>query len=233
MATVSTDPSAPPLDWTVADLLDQLGGVPPRRVRMLPTPGTATEEDLLAAQARTGRICELVDGMLVEKVMGWYESAVALALGYFLKDYLRRRRTGGVVLAPDGLLRIMPRLVRVPDVAYINSKRLNVRQSRKKPILPLAPDLAVEVLSKGKTRAEMDRKLRDYFTAGVRLVWYIDPAARTALAYTAPDQRETVAEDGALVGGEVLPGFTLTLRELFAEAEGERPAGKAHRPARQ
>ncbi len=71
-----------PTDWTVADMQQQLGGIPLARIRMVPPPGTATEEDVLAVHARTGRLCELVDGTLVEKVMGYRESRLAVVLGY-------------------------------------------------------------------------------------------------------------------------------------------------------
>ena len=219
LARSAPPPSSPPLDWTIADLLEQLGGVPPRRVRWVPTPGTATEKDVIETEARTGRICELIDGVLVEKTMGSYESAVAAAMIYFLKTYLRRRRLG-VVLAPDGLLRILPRQVRVPDVAFLSWTRLGGRRWKRQPILAAAPDLAVEVLSKGNTKAEMKRKLRDYFTAGVRLVWFIDPRTRTAQSYVGPEQFQSIGENGALSGGDVLPGFKLALRDLFAETEG-------------
>ncbi len=219
MATVSRRPSAPPLDGTIADLLKRLGGIPPKRVRLVPTPGTATEKDVIRAEARTGRICELIDGVLVEKTMGAYESAVAAAIIFFLKTYLQRRRLG-VVLGEAGLLRILPRQVRIPDVAFLSWRGLGGRRLPREPILGAAPDLAVEVLSKGNTKAEMARKLRDYFAAGVRLVWFIDPRTRTARSYTAPDQCQSIGEEGSLSGGEVLPQFELTLRELFAEAEG-------------
>jgi Uma2 family endonuclease len=219
MATFSPGPFAPPLDWTVADLLAQVGGVPPNRVRMAPTPGTATEKDVLETEARTGRICELIDGVLVEKTMGALESAVAMALGYFLKDHLRGRRLG-VVLGADGPLRILPEQVRIHDVSFLSFQRLKSRRLPRQPIWAMAPDLAVEVLSEGNTPAEMDRKLHDCFTAGVRLVWYIDPRTRTAQAYTAPDRCEAIAEDGVLAGGDVLPDFVLPLGALFAEAEG-------------
>jgi Uma2 family endonuclease len=219
MATVSRRPSAPPLDGTIADLLKRLGGIPASRVRLVPTPGTATEKDVIRAESRTGRICELIDGVLVEKTMGAYESAVAVALAYFLKDYLRGRRLG-VVLGADGLLRILPRQVRIADVAFLSWRGLGGRRLPREPILGAAPDLAVEVLSKGNTKAEMARKLRDYFAAGVRLVWFIDARTRTAKSYTAPDQCQSIGEDGALGGGDVLPGFELALSELFAEAEG-------------
>ena len=62
----------------------------------------------------------------------------------------------------------------------------------------------------------MDEKLADYFAAGVRLVWYIDPVSRTAQAYTSVDDVQLVREDQALDGGAVLPGFVLPLRGLFA-----------------
>jgi Uma2 family endonuclease len=204
---------------TIAELLEQFGGIPPERVRLRPRPGAATEEDLVEAEARTGRICELIDGVLVEKAKGTYESAVAAALIYFLKEFLQDHRLG-VVLGEAGLLRIMPRQVRAPDVAFLSFERLGTRRLPDQPILPAAPDLAVEVLSPGNTPAEMDRKLREYFAAGVRLVWYIDPRTRAARCYTAPELFQEIGEDGVLTGNTVLPGFQLALRRLFAEAEG-------------
>ncbi len=55
---------------TVADVLERLGGSPPQRIRLKPPPGTATERDVIAIHDRENRLCELVDGILVEKVMG-------------------------------------------------------------------------------------------------------------------------------------------------------------------
>jgi Uma2 family endonuclease len=63
----------------------------------------------------------------------------------------------------------------------------------------------------------MDRKLHDYFTAGVRLVWYIDIRTYKTQVYTDPEQRVEVADEEPLEGGEVLPGLTLTLRDVFAQ----------------
>jgi Uma2 family endonuclease len=188
-------------------------------VRLVPTPGTATEKDVIQAERRTGRLCELIDGTLVEKTMGFYESAVAAAMIFFLKAYLRRRRLG-MVSGADGLLRILQKQVRIPDVAFLSWQRLGGLRIPRDPILGTAPDLAVEVLSKGNTKAEMVRKLRDYFAGGARLVWVIDPRTRTAKCYSGFDQCQSIDEDGSLSGGEVLPGFKLPLGDLFAEAEG-------------
>ncbi len=65
----------------------------------------------------------------------------------------------------------------------------------------------------------MQRKLRDYFAAGVRLVWYIDPRTRSAKSYTGENQCVEVSESQSLSGGDVLPEFELPLGELFAKVQ--------------
>lgn len=217
MATLSS--SVLPHDWTLADFWSHLGGIPPERIRMFPSPGAATEEDVLEAERQTGRPCELIDGALVEKTMGYKESLIAAEIVFLLKLFLRKCDLG-VVLGADGTLKILPRQVRVPDVCFIAWERFANRQFPAEPIPSLVPDLAVEVLSEGNTDAEMQRKLRDYFAAGVRLVWYIDPRARSARSYTAENRFVEVDESGSLSGGDVLPGFELSLAELFAKAGG-------------
>lgn len=124
---------------------------------------------------------------------------------------------GLVECSDDAWLRLAPGLVRIPDVSFVSFERLPERKVPREPIARLVPDLAVEVLSASNTHQEMERKLRDYFTAGVRLVWFVDPPARTVTVFTAPEQSRLLHESDVLDGGEVLPGFTLPLVELFAE----------------
>lgn len=115
-------------------------------------------------------------------------------------------------------MRLAPGLVRIPDVSFISSNRLPDGRVPREPIPDLAPDLAVEVISRHNTRKEMDRKLHDYFTAGVQLVWYVyHSPRREARVYVGPTEYSTVDEAGALDGGAVLPGFALALKDLFAE----------------
>jgi len=213
--TLATD--APPTEWTFADVQARLGGVPPERIRTYPAPGTATEQDVLDADSRD-RLCELVDGILVEKPMGSYESLLAARLIYLLMSHVETQDLG-VVLGADGMLKIMPPLIRIPDVSFIRWQRLPEGRLPHDRVYAIAPDLAVEVLSDGNTASEMQQKLREYFAAGTTLVWYIDPKPRTARAYTAPDQWQDIPTDGVLTGGEVLPGFKLPLKKLFDRAE--------------
>ena len=213
---------------TVADLLESLGGIPASRVRMRPFPGSAAEHDVIDVHDRENRLCELVDGALVEKVMGFDESRFAILLGAYLITYLEQHDLGTVVGA-DGMMRLFPGLVRIPDVAFISWDRFPKRKRRAE--IPLVvPDLVAEVLSEGNTRGEMSRKLDEYFLAGVRLVWYVDPKKRTVRVYTSRDISTLLHEKQVLDGGDVLPGFTLSIREWFAKAEQTASRQARRRP---
>jgi Uma2 family endonuclease len=203
---------------TLADLLEQLGGIAPERVRFHPPPGTATEKDVLEVAAHKDRLCELVDGVLVEKVMGWRESLLASVLITILSNFVRPRNLG-LITGEAGMVRLASGLVRIPDVAFVSWDRLPNRRVPSDPIPALAPDLAVEVLSAGNTPGEMARKRQEYFAAGVRLVWLVDPETRSVEVYTDPDQSTVRHEGDTLEGGVVLPGFALPLRELFTELD--------------
>jgi Uma2 family endonuclease len=203
---------------TVADLLECLGNVPAERVRLQPPPGRATEADVLAVDAHEDRLCELVDGTLVEKAVGIREAILALALAGYLRAFIVPRNLG-LVAGPDGAIRLFAGSVRIPDVAFISWDRCPGRRVPTAPIPQIAPDLVVEVLSESNTLAEMARKRGEYFGAGVRLVWEIDPEARTATVYTAADLSTVLDQTQALDGGAVLPGFTLPLADLFAELD--------------
>ncbi len=212
-----------PDDWTLADLLEQLGHIDPKRVRMTPLPGTATEKDVIQIERRENRLCELIDGVLVEKIMGFREGYLASKLGRIIGNFVDTHDLG-IVVGADGTVRLMKGLVRIPDVSFVSWNQLPSRTVPDGPIPDLAPDLAVEVLSKGNTPGEMQRKLKEYFLAGVRLVWFIDPRTRTAEVFTSPDESTLVRERQSLEGGEVLPGFSLPLTQLFERLAP--PSGK-------
>jgi Uma2 family endonuclease len=203
---------------TLADLLGQLGDIDPARIRYRPAPGTATEQDVLEIQAREGRLCELVEHVLVEKVMGFRESWLASFLIYTLLSFVKPRNLG-IVTGEAGLIRLAPGLVRIPDVAFIAWDRLPDGRIPTAPIPELAPNLAIEVLSASNTSGEMARKRREYFDAGVQLFWIIDPITRTVGVYTNLDQSTLLHETDTLHGGTALPGFTLALHELFGELD--------------
>ncbi len=214
---MATTANVLPLHWTAADLHLHLGEIPLQRIRLHPPPGAATLADVLSVQAEEDRLCELVDGVLVEKTVGYYESRLALVIGYFLEAFLAQHDLG-IVLGADGMLQLLRDQVRIPDVSFLSWANFPDRELPSEPIPQLVPDLAVEVLSASNTASEMQRKLQEYFAAGVRLVWYVEPESQRITVYTAPEQWRELGIDDALDGGEVLPGFQLPIRDLFDRA---------------
>lgn len=207
-----------PRGFSAADLQTYLGDIPLCRIRLDPPPGKATERDVERINAKEDRLYELVDGILVEKPMGFRESFLAVVLLRLLGNFVEHHKLG-ILTGADGTIKLAPKLVRIPDAAFFSWKRLPGGKIPKEAIPELAPDLAAEVLSESNTQREMERKLKDYFLADVRLVWLIDPESRTAQVYTAPDQCTAIGPGQALEGGDVVPGFRLPLAELFAKLD--------------
>jgi Uma2 family endonuclease len=213
---------------SLADLLADLGGIGAERIRLRPPPGTATEKDLLRIHREEDRLYELVDGVLVEKIMGLPESKLGLWLAHLMQFYLDENDLGELA-GVDGTLRLMPRLVRIPDLSFISHDRAAQCRNPDAQIPDLTPDLVVEVLSKGNTPGEMTRKLKEYFFCGVALVWLVDPRRRTVQVSTAPDQSVLLTEEQELTGEPVLPGFRVSVARIFAKTKGKTPSPRRGR----
>jgi Uma2 family endonuclease len=203
---------------TMSDLLQELGDVPPERVLLFPLPGTATEQDVLDLDDHHDRLCELIDGVLVEKAMSTRESFLAVAISAVLFQFVSARKLG-IITGEAGMLKLRPGLVCIPDVAFLAYQSFPNSKLPDDAIWAIAPDLAVEVLSKSNTKAEMSRKRKEYFAAGTRLVWEFDAKARTVAVYTSPDQSTLLDQNQTLGGDPVLSGLTISLSELFAQLD--------------
>lgn len=210
------------VSFSLADRILDLGGIDAGRIRSTPAPGSATIADLIRATAEDGRLYELVDNTLVEKAMGWQESVLAMALAQWLRNYLDVHNLG-VITGPDGMSRLFGETVRGPDVAFVSWSRLPGGRLPTDPVPLLVPDFVIEVLSISNTRSEMTRKRREYFQAGVRLVWMIDPRRRTVAVFTSPEAVTIAEEFDRIDGGEVLPGWTVELEKLFSELDRQSP----------
>lgn len=208
--------TVPVASESMADVLARLGDIPLERLRVPPAPGLATESDLLAAlEAPRKRICELIDGTLVEKALGFRESLLTGRFFVMLDQFVAPRNLG-LLTVPDGMLRLFVGRVRAPDIAFIPWDALPDRRVPDEPIPAVAPDLAVEILSESNTPGEMRLKREDYFRAGTRLVWEVEPRRRTLTTYTRVDPADAVLTVTDTVRGDpVLAGFSLPLTDLF------------------
>ena len=204
--------------WTASEVIARFGDIPIARIRTNPPPGEATEADVIDLHDRHDRLCELVDGTLVEKAMGWQESELAVIIARLLGNFVAANRRGKV-FGSDGMFRLRPEHIRIPDVAFISNRRFSGRTLTPTAFWELGCDLAVEVMSPSNTRREMERKLSDYFAAGVQMVWLVYPKAREVVVYSSPSDSVTLVGDDLLDGGAVLPGFSIPVSQLFAELD--------------
>ncbi|HEX4612646.1 MAG TPA: Uma2 family endonuclease [Urbifossiella sp.] len=206
---------------TLADVLHALGDVPAHRV-IWRNIGRATEEDMVRLlNGHPKRRVELVDGVLVEKPMGGRESYLAFALTGYLFAY-KQTHNIGVFGAPDASMRLRAGLVRLPDIHFTDWANIPGNSAHLRPVVDYPPDLAVEILSDSDRPGMTARKLREYFAAGTRVVWVIDPLARTVDIYSDPadpDAYSTRTATDTLDCQALLPGFALPLGDLFGDPQ--------------
>ncbi len=203
---------------TLPELARRYGNLPARRIRLDRYP--ANEDDVEELRYSEGRIYELVEGVLLEKEMGFRESMIGMKLGRLLGNFIDGKHLG-VVAGADGMMKLAPGLVRIPDVSFIRKEQFPGAKVANTAAPKIDPDLAVEVLSPSNTDEEIDEKLGDYFKSGTSLVWLVEPDTRSVLVLAGSDRstgiRLTVAD--TLDGGTVLPGFSLSVAVLFAELD--------------
>ncbi|HSB71108.1 MAG TPA: Uma2 family endonuclease [Candidatus Methylomirabilis sp.] len=161
--------------------------------------------------------CELVNGRIVPMTpTGDEHGAIEANIAAELRAYVRDRNLGKVRSGEVGIyVRRNPDTVRAADVLYISHERYARKSASVFP--DVAPDLIVEILSSSDSWTEVTQKLREYFAIGVRMVWVVDPAARTIYAYRSlTGLREFTAND-LLSGDEILPGFSVPVARLFEQ----------------
>ena len=213
--TVSKTKTTPPAFDTFSELWEALGKVPLERIRMQPPPGTATEEDVIHAESRYNRLCELIDGTLVEKTVGFYESRVALVLGRILDEFAVQHCLG-FVIGPDGMLRVEPSQVRLPDVSFFSwghfPDRLFPKGTDPRPGAGPGRRGTEPQQHQGRNGAETARILPGRMPAGLALNRSgAEGPARRPRCTAALTESRLVREKGNLDGGDVLPGFEQSL----------------------
>lgn len=158
---------------------------------------------------------ELVRGELrMTPPPGAPHGVVVTKVARLLASYVDAQRLGIVFTNAGFELIQLPRTVRAPDVAFVGADRLPIAGIRRG-FLPLAPDLAVEVVSPSETRKELEEKLADYRASGILVVWVIDPEERVATIVASDSSTRRLVEGDTLDGGTVLPGFSCAISELF------------------
>lgn len=201
---------------SLADLVRRLGDVPLVRISLHPAPGTAVEEDVIAAGIPA---CELADGVLVERPKGYFEGRLAAVLLVLIEKWLTDNNLG-YCNGEGAWTRLQEGVVRVPDLSFVRWERTPDHRVPRDPVCGIVPNLAVEILSPGNTHREMERKRHEYFEAGVELLWIVDPVTTTVEVWSTVKECRILDENDTLDGGQVLPGLNVSIRDWFARAEG-------------
>lgn len=164
---------------------------------------------------------ELVGGRLVERSTSVLSSTVGSRLHGRLRSFVETRGLGGVYAADLGYQCFPddPQRVRKPDVSFVSASRWS-GSFMSQGYCPIAPDLAVEVVSKHDLHEDVQAKVGEYLEAGVCVVWVIDPGARCAQVYGADGSSLRLTADGVLDGGDVVPGFQCPLAVLLPGIPG-------------
>jgi Uma2 family endonuclease len=174
-----------------------------------------TAEQLLARSAELGR-CELIDGEIHRmSPAGAYHGNIVLEISGHLHAYLQKNELGALFGAETGfIVRRNLDTVRAPDVMFLSAARIpdgGIPDG----YLPVAPDLAVEIISPNDTFPEVSAKAEEYLAAGVKIVWVVEPRAKRAYIFRPGRDISRAGESDALSGEDVLPGFSLPLGRLF------------------
>jgi Uma2 family endonuclease len=183
---------------------------------MAPEPGrTYTADEYLGL--RGWEDYELVDGELVPFHCGALASSVCVAVAAELNRWCRPRRFGWV-FSSGATYRCFPgrpNLVRRPWVSLVRAERLPREMIPSVGHLAVAPDLVGDVMTPWHTYEEVEAKVAEYRSAGVRLVWVISPKTKTVLVRRLDGTCTEVAEAGELSGEDVVPGFACQVAGLF------------------
>jgi Uma2 family endonuclease len=169
----------------------------------------------LQEMGEEGEFCELVDGEIVRMSPSFLPEARVVRTVQRLLDNFVLPRHLGEIFGPDLGYELTPHRVRAPDVSFVSAEKL-AAYGNPQEFAKIVPDLVVEVISPEVKYGYLQRKMRDYFEAGVRLLWIIDPEMQTVTVYRSPVDLRVLTLAETLSGEEVIAGFSCRVAELFA-----------------
>ena len=154
---------------------------------------------------------EYVKGKLIPMAPPTMEHGeISMSLSLLLGVHIRENELGRLYPA-DTDFKLGDRLVK-PDIAFVSTARMpeNKRQAS-----PVAPDLAIEIVSPTDIQYRIIEKAFAYLNAGTRLVWIVEPVGKTVTVYRSQTDIKTFTIDDTLSGEEVAEGFSCQVAQLF------------------
>jgi Uma2 family endonuclease len=160
--------------------------------------------------------CELIDGEVVDMTpAGGQHGSVQVNLAILVGGFVKEKRLGNVSVGETGyLIRTDPDTVRAPDLGFVRKSRIPPTGVPKR-FWPLAPDLAVEVVSPGDSYENVETKVHDWLEAGTIEVWVANPRLLEIKVYRSKQPVQVHRMDEEIRSEDLLPGFSTKVREIF------------------
>lgn len=184
---------------------------------------TALSEKLLTAdefsqlpETPDGSRQELVRGVIVVTPPPSFDHGeIAIRFGWILGNFIYPRRLGRLASESGVITETDPDSVRGPDITFYSATRLAKRPTTV--YAEATPDLIVEVISPSNRPARVLEKLREYFAAGVPVVWLLNPENQTATVHHAVDDGNALKAGDVLHGEDALSDFSIPVAEIFLD----------------
>ena len=180
----------------------------PEAIQEIPVPDPMTLEEFLENDLEG---YEYVKGELVPMppatmIHGEISSKLHIRLGLHVQE----NRLGQLYIA-ETTFQLDDRAVK-PDIAFVSTDRLPENREKASPV---PPDLAVEVVSPSDKHYDVTEKALAYLRSGTRLVWVIEPVAKTVMVYRSETDFTVLNYEDTLTGENVVEGFACPVAQLF------------------
>jgi len=171
------------------------------------------------ARSKIDYPCELVEGRVVRmSPAGGHHGRVLGRIIAKLAVFVARKKCGDILSGETGfLVRSDPDTVRAPDTAYVSWATIDLFEQSGKTYFPVAPDLAVEVLSPDDTWEALEKKAREYLDGGSKLVWVVNPKSETVWIFERGSSSRSLGVKNTIDGGKALPGFKAKVARFFRD----------------
>ena len=172
-------------------------------------------DDFFRQYSNKDRRYELAKGEVIEMPPpGWVHGGIAVNIAVALGSFVRQNGLGTLVVESGFRLTSNPDTVRGPDVAFVTRERVPA-EGPPREFFPGPPDLAVEIVTPSDSAGDLEIKVSEYLSGGTKCVWVVYPDSRRVVVHRPDGIAQTYGEDSNIEEPELLPGFSLSLGEIF------------------
>jgi Uma2 family endonuclease len=179
---------------------------------------TQEQFEALVAANRDLRLERAANGALIVNPPTGGETGYSnVKIAYFLVRWVEEEGGNGIPFDSSTGFKLSNGADRSPDASWLSRERWeSLTPQQRKSFVPLCPDFVIELRSESDSLSKLQAKMQEYIDNGARLGWLIDPQNRRVEIYRAGREVEVLDNPPNLSGEDILPGFVLNLRRIWA-----------------